>query len=115
MEPPQVSSMPPHLIADLGYSIGMFIIAVVGLRFTIQNCFGVDLFDFHTLPAQIAGGVVGVLVLFSIYGLVSDPKRVQRLGRKLVGREYAYNQTQQVTVRAQQPPNASFGVGIPSG
>lgn len=99
------SSIPPYLMMDLGYSIAMFIFAMVGMRFTLLNCFGIDLFDFHTLPAQVAGGVVGVLILFSIYRLVSDPKRVQRLGRKLVGRQYAYEQTQrqlQVTKDAQQ-------------
>ena len=88
------NSLPPYLMMDLGYSIAMFIIAMVGMRFTLRNTFGIDLFDFRTLPAQVAGGIVGLLVLFSIYRLVSDPSRVQRLGRKLVGRQYAYEQAQ---------------------
>ena len=101
---PEGSSIPPYLMMDLGYSIAMFVFAMVGMRFTLLNCFGIDLFNFHTLPAQIAGGVVSVLILFSIYRLVSDPKRVQRLGRKIVGRQYALEQTQrqaEVTRRAQ--------------
>jgi len=105
MSEEQLEGIPPYLMMDLGYSIAMLIFAMVGMRFTLLNCFGIDLFDFHTLPAQVAGGVMGVLILFSIYRLVSDPKRVQRLGRKLVGRQYAYEQTQrqlQVTNGAQQ-------------
>ena len=88
------NSIPPYLMMDLGYAIAMFIFAMVGMRFTLKNTFGIDLFDFRTLPAQIAGGIVGMLVLFSIYRLISDPRRVQRLGRKLVGRQYAYEQAQ---------------------
>lgn len=91
---PGNSSIPPYLMMDLGYSIAMFLVAVIGMRFTLKNCFGVDIFDFHTLPAQVAGGVVGTLSLFSVYRLVSNPLRVRRLGRKLVGREYAQQQSQ---------------------
>ena len=102
---PEGSSIPPYLIMDLGYSIAMFIFGVVGLRFTLRNCFGIDLFDFHTLTAQVFGGLAGVLFLFSIYRLVSDPRRVQRLGKKIVGRQYALEQLErqtQVTRDAQQ-------------
>lgn len=93
-ELPPSSSLPPYLLTDLGFSIAMFVFAVVGMRFTVQNCFGVDLFNFRTLPARIAGGVVGAITLFSIYRLFSDPRRVQRLGQKLVGRKYAREQVE---------------------
>lgn len=87
------TSLPPHLMTDLGYSIAMFLLAVVGARFTLKNCFGIDLLNFRTLPAQIAGTIAGVLVLLSIYKLMSNPRRVERLGRKLVGRQYVQEQT----------------------
>lgn len=94
--------VPPYLLMDLGYSIAMFLCAVVGMRYTMHNLFGIDLFDFRTLPAQVAGGVVGVLTLFSIYRLVSDPRRVQRLGRRLTGREYAMESMRQQALRTDE-------------
>lgn len=96
------SSTPPYLMMDLGYSIAMFVFAMIGMRYTMMNVFGIDLFDFRTMPAQIAGGVVGVLTLFSIYRLVSDPKRVHRLGRKITGRQYAMDSMRQQAERADE-------------
>lgn len=100
--PSEGSSLPPNLLVDLGYSIAMFLLAAVGLRFTVKNCFAVDLFAFNTLPAQVAGGIVGVLVLFSIYRLVSNPMRVRRLARQLTGRQYAMGEWQQQAQRSKE-------------
>ena len=86
------SAIPPHLVMDLGYAIAMFMFALVGLRFTLRNCFGIDILNFRTLPAQIAGGLASLLILFSIYRLVTDPHRIASLGRKLVGRQYLRQQ-----------------------
>ena len=72
-----------HLIIDLGFSIGMFMVALIGLRFTVLNCFGIDILDFSTSTAKMVAGIAGSLVLLSIYQLITDPRRIHRLGKKL--------------------------------
>ena len=54
-------TLPPYLIPDLMFSIAMFVIGIIGLRFTLQYLWSIDILDFSTLPAQIAGGVAGLI------------------------------------------------------
>lgn len=94
-------SLPPNIIGDLGYSIAMFIIGLAGLRFVLQDQWGMDILDFNTMPAKIAAGTVSLITLFSIYQTIADPKKAQKLGRQLAGRDYNY-QTAQRSIQAGQ-------------
>ena len=73
---------------DFSYSIAMFVVAITGLRYVLKDQWKFDIFDFSTMPAKIAGGLISVLMLFSIYRTISDPKKARALGRAITGRDY---------------------------
>lgn len=99
------SGLPQHLFVDLGFSIGMFIFALIGLRFVVKNCFSIDLFDFRSRPVQLAAGLTACVCLYSVYQLIADPRRVARLGRRIAGREYV-NAQRAATYEIQQQAEA---------
>lgn len=95
------------ILFDLGYAIAMMIVGVSGLRFTLKNCFSIDIFDFTTLPAQIAAGVVGLVLLWSIYSTLSDQKKIRALGRQILGKQAVANiNTQRAQLQERVRPMA---------
>ena len=80
--------LPPNVIIDFAYSIAMFLVALTGLRYVLKDQWGIDILDFSKMPAKIAGGMVSLILLVSIYRTVADPNKAKALGRAFTGREY---------------------------
>ena len=88
-------ALPPHIAMDLAFSIAMFFVAVVALRYTLFYMWSIDIFDFRTLPAKIVGGIIGLVVLGSVFATFTDANAARRLGRKVTGTQYAQQELAQ--------------------
>ena len=76
--------MLPHVISDTVMLLVMEIAAVVALRFTILDLFGLDIFDFKTAIGQIVGAVLTVSTFVGIYRAVTSKGGMRKLGQRVV-------------------------------
>lgn len=80
--------LPQNLAVNLAFTLALFIVGLVGVRYVIRDQWGVDLFDFSKTYTKVGAGVVGCVILFTLFETIASPKGARALGRKLVGRDY---------------------------
>ena len=85
--PPQ-TPLPRNLVVHLAFSLALFVVGLVGLRYVVNDQWGFDIFDFSQTYVKIGAGVIGSLVLFTLFETIASPKSARSLGRTLMGSEY---------------------------
>ena len=77
-------NMLPHVASDTMMLVTMEIAAVVTLRFTVLDLFGIDIFDFHTAIGQIVAAIISVGTFVGIYKTMTSKGGMLKLGRTAV-------------------------------
>lgn len=104
---------PQNMVIDLAYSIAMFVVGLVGLRFTVKNVWGIDLLDMRSMPGRVAAGFVSLVTLYSVYEVLVDPNKARKLGRRLVGSEYNVAAAQASSEVAQRSATQLAAINAP--